>query len=155
TGSTTGEPTRVVCRPTRASPGHAQRLARARRLAPTATVEPGRHPAPAMSEPKGIKSMSTIPSPRVLLAALCAPLAALRLAAAGTTAVVPPGAAAARASDDPPIVKIDGGDVRGAIVSGGYAFRGLPYAAPPTGTLRWRAPEPPADWKGVRDATEF
>jgi para-nitrobenzyl esterase len=108
-----------------------------------------------MSEPKGIKSMSTIPSPRVLLAALCAPLTALTLAAAATTAVVLPGAAAARISDDPPIVKIDSGDVRGLVVSGGYAFRGLPYAAPPTGTLRWRAPEPPAAWNGVRDATEF
>jgi para-nitrobenzyl esterase len=108
-----------------------------------------------MSEPKGIKSMSTIPSPRVLLAALCAPLTALTLATAGTTAVVLPGASAARVSHDPSIVKIDSGDVRGAVVSGGYAFRGLPYAAPPTGQLRWRAPEPPEAWKGVRDATQF
>ena len=40
-------------------------------------------------------------------------------------------------------------------VPGGYVFRGLPYAAPPTGDLRWRPPRPPADWQGVRDATRF
>ena len=35
------------------------------------------------------------------------------------------------------------------------AFLGLPYAAPPVGHLRWKAPQPPAAWKGVRDATTF
>lgn len=35
------------------------------------------------------------------------------------------------------------------------AFLGLPYAAPPVGQLRWRAPQPPATWKGMRDATKF
>jgi para-nitrobenzyl esterase len=40
-------------------------------------------------------------------------------------------------------------------VPGGYAFRGLPYAAPPVGNLRWRAPRRPASWTGVRDATQF
>jgi para-nitrobenzyl esterase len=34
-------------------------------------------------------------------------------------------------------------------------FRGLPFAAPPTGNLRWRAPQPPAHWDGVRKAGEF
>ena len=34
-------------------------------------------------------------------------------------------------------------------------FVGLPYAAPPVGELRWRAPRPAAPWKGVRDATRF
>jgi carboxylesterase family protein len=52
-------------------------------------------------------------------------------------------------------VTISGGVVRGAVVLGGYVFRGLPYAAPPTGDLRWRLPRPPADWQGVRDATRF
>jgi hypothetical protein len=53
-----------------------------------------------------------------------------------------------------PIVVTRSGVVRGVQTSGGYAFRGLPYAAPPTGRLRWRPPEPPAGWSGVRDATE-
>ena len=35
------------------------------------------------------------------------------------------------------------------------AFLGLPYAAPPVGDLRWKAPEPAAKWKGERDATKF
>ncbi|ROS74646.1 carboxylesterase 2 [Curtobacterium sp. PhB130] len=34
-------------------------------------------------------------------------------------------------------------------------FRGIPYAAPPVGDLRWRAPQPPAPWDGVRQATRF
>ena len=37
-----------------------------------------------------------------------------------------------------PIVTIDDGAVRGVAVPGGYAFRGLPYAAPPTSNQRWR-----------------
>ena len=48
-----------------------------------------------------------------------------------------------------------GREVRGAAVSGGYDFLGLPYAAPPTGNLRWRPPRPAADWHGVRDASQF
>jgi len=53
------------------------------------------------------------------------------------------------------IVHIDGGRVQGVAVGGGYAFRGLPYAAPPVGNLRWRPPEPPVPWKGVRDANQY
>jgi para-nitrobenzyl esterase len=34
-------------------------------------------------------------------------------------------------------------------------FKGIPYAAPPTGDLRWRPPQPPASWSGVRAATDF
>lgn len=32
------------------------------------------------------------------------------------------------------------------------AFRGVPFAAPPVGPLRWRPPQPPAPWQGVRCA---
>jgi para-nitrobenzyl esterase len=35
------------------------------------------------------------------------------------------------------------------------AFLGLPYAAPPVGALRWKAPEPPAKWEGTRDAGNY
>lgn len=36
-----------------------------------------------------------------------------------------------------------------------HEFLGIPYAAPPTGDLRWKEPKPPKPWKGVRKATKF
>ncbi|MCC0093602.1 carboxylesterase family protein [Streptomyces flavotricini] len=51
------------------------------------------------------------------------------------------------------VVRTDHGLVRG-VSHGSYAtFLGIPYAAPPTGPLRWRAPVPSTTWHGVRDAT--
>ncbi|HEX7864663.1 MAG TPA: carboxylesterase family protein [Variovorax sp.] len=49
------------------------------------------------------------------------------------------------------------GHVRGhqRDVNGVLTFKGIPYAAPPVGPLRWRAPQPPTPWSGVRDALEF
>src|SRR4029077_20972462 len=88
------------------------------------------------------------------LTVLLAALPGFHLGAAGQTAGVGSPVAAWH-SDQAPIVTIDGGRVRGMAVPGGYVFRGLPYAAPPTGRLRWRAPQPPAEWHGVRDATIF
>jgi para-nitrobenzyl esterase len=35
------------------------------------------------------------------------------------------------------------------------SWRGIPYAAPPVGPLRWRAPQPPAPWQGIRVADTF
>ena len=90
-----------------------------------------------------------------LAAACCAALTGLSLAAAGATAATADAAAAASGSGGAPVVHTDNGVVRGVAVPGGYAFRGLPYAAPPTGNLRWRPPAPSADWRGVRDATQF
>jgi para-nitrobenzyl esterase len=90
-----------------------------------------------------------------MLGALCAALIGLTFAAArGAAADTGPPAAASR-SAGAPILTVNGGAIRGVAVPGGYAFRGLPYAAPPVGNQRWKAPEPPADWKGVRDATQF
>lgn len=47
------------------------------------------------------------------------------------------------------------GVVRGAQAQGLEVFRGIPYARPPLGPLRFRAPEAPEPWKGELDATEF
>jgi para-nitrobenzyl esterase len=54
-------------------------------------------------------------------------------------------------------VKTEQGKVHGKTINGGKvkAFLGLTYAAPPVGDLRWKAPQPPAKWKGERDATNF
>lgn len=50
---------------------------------------------------------------------------------------------------------VDGGKVRGVEGMGVRTFLGLPYAAPPVGPLRWRAPQPVSAWSGVRDATRI
>jgi para-nitrobenzyl esterase len=47
------------------------------------------------------------------------------------------------------------GAVRGAAINGVTRFLGIPYAASPTGPLRFAAPEPPAAWDGTRDCTRF
>jgi para-nitrobenzyl esterase len=54
-----------------------------------------------------------------------------------------------------PIVKVSQGDVQGAATDGIAVFKGLPFAAPPVGDLRWRVPQHPANWSGVRPATAF
>src|SRR5262245_61637810 len=53
------------------------------------------------------------------------------------------------------LVTTDSGTVRGKAQSGVLTFRGIPFAAPPTGALRWRDPQPVARWTDVRDATEY
>ena len=52
-------------------------------------------------------------------------------------------------------VRVDGGIVRGAIEHGVITFKGIPYAAPPVGRLRWAPPQPVKPWTGVRRATHF
>ncbi len=55
-------------------------------------------------------------------------------------------------------VKVTEGLLRGAVAPENTSisrFLGVPYAAAPTGNLRWRSPEPVAPWRGERDATAF
>ena len=48
------------------------------------------------------------------------------------------------------------GTVEGEILNSGISvFRGIPYASPPVGNLRWRRPIPPKKWEGVRPAKKF
>jgi para-nitrobenzyl esterase len=65
-------------------------------------------------------------------------------------------AAAAASAQDNPVVSITGGQISGRLVpEGGATFRGIPYAAPPVGDLRWKEPAPVKPWTGVRDGGEF
>jgi len=66
------------------------------------------------------------------------------------------GAAPAAGQDAGGVVNVEGGRLAGAPSPLGdevMVYRGVPFAAPPVGDLRWRPPEPPAAWEGVRDAT--
>ncbi|MFI1917382.1 carboxylesterase/lipase family protein [Nocardia sp. NPDC020380] len=66
---------------------------------------------------------------------------------------VPPGGARADAVvNAPDTVAIGSGQVQGGLGDGYRLFDGIPYAAPPIGDLRWRPPQPPAPWPGVRTA---
>lgn len=54
-----------------------------------------------------------------------------------------------------PVARIGAGAVRGTTTDGIAAFKGIPYAAPPVGSLRFAAPAPVAPWDGIRDATSY
>jgi para-nitrobenzyl esterase len=55
------------------------------------------------------------------------------------------------------IAKTESGLVRGIPAADPRitAFKGIPFAAPPVGEFRWRAPQPPLKWEGIRDCLEF
>jgi|SRR5579859_6095126 len=54
-------------------------------------------------------------------------------------------------------VRVEQGQLAGAPGRnpGIQVYRGIPYAAPPVGDLRWQPPQPPASWQGVREAKKF
>jgi para-nitrobenzyl esterase len=52
-------------------------------------------------------------------------------------------------------VRTSKGELQGTAEGDIFVFRGIPFAAPPVGDLRFRAPRPAVPWKGVRDATRF
>jgi para-nitrobenzyl esterase len=57
------------------------------------------------------------------------------------------------------VVKTDAGFISGTILGEPgnevYVYRGIPYADPPIKELRWKPPQPPASWKGIRECTVF
>jgi beta-glucosidase len=53
------------------------------------------------------------------------------------------------------VVRIESGQLKGTVSEGVIAFKGIPYAAPPIGDLRWRPPQPVASWTGVRSAESY
>ena len=52
-------------------------------------------------------------------------------------------------------LKIDGGNIRGTEAGGIYSYKGIPFAAPPVGDLRWKPSQPIQPWDEVRDTTTF
>jgi para-nitrobenzyl esterase len=78
----------------------------------------------------------------------------MRLALAGAWLL---GMSVAAMGASPLQVKTDKGVVEGLLTADGKvaAYKGIPFAAPPVGELRWQPPQPAAAWKGVREAKEF
>jgi para-nitrobenzyl esterase len=73
------------------------------------------------------------------------PLFALILACACWPAV--------RADTD--TIKVEGGLISGTLADGVRSYKGIPFAAPPVGDLRWKAPQPVVAWKGVRHCDSY
>ncbi|SPL88927.1 carboxylesterase [[Actinomadura] parvosata subsp. kistnae] len=85
--------------------------------------------------------MRLIPAAAILL---LTPLLATLLATPAAADPGPPGQ-----------VRTDQGVVQGVVLKDRREFKGIPYAEPPVGALRWKAPRPARPWRGVRDATAF
>ena len=66
--------------------------------------------------------------------------------------------AACQSAPNNPVLSIEGGQIQGVVledVPGVYVYRGIPYAAPPIGENRWKAPQPVVPWEGVRVCDQF
>ncbi len=62
---------------------------------------------------------------------------------------------AAELASAAPVVATDSGRISGRETDSVLAFKGIPFAAPPVGDLRWRPPQPPKAWDGVRASTNM
>ena len=63
--------------------------------------------------------------------------------------------ACASMAQQPKPIKIDDGSLQGIFEDGLTVYKGIPFAAPPVGNFRWKAPQPPAKWDGARMADKF
>ena len=54
-----------------------------------------------------------------------------------------------------PTATVTGGDVQGVVAGNVASFKGIPFASPPVGELRWKAPQPVKPWSGVKKADAF
>ena len=64
-------------------------------------------------------------------------------------------ALSAFAQPSAPIIKTQNGQVQGVVGRQVFIFKGIPFAAPPVGDLRWRKPQPAPPWQGTRKAESF
>jgi para-nitrobenzyl esterase len=53
------------------------------------------------------------------------------------------------------VIRVDGGVISGTASDGVRSFKGIPFAAPPVGELRWKAPQPVVAWEGIRKCEAF
>ena len=65
------------------------------------------------------------------------------------------GVFACSTADVPGKVKVTGGEIQGLITEELFVFKGIPFAAPPVGELRWRPPQPVTPWSGVKATTDY
>lgn len=72
-----------------------------------------------------------------------------------TTTVLAALAVCVAAAADDAAIRVDGGLISGIEDNGARAYLGVPFAAPPTGDLRWKAPQPVVPWDGVRACDAF
>jgi para-nitrobenzyl esterase len=99
---------------------------------------------------------SPYPTIRLLAAALLvAGLSGCLSGGGGSSRSAPPPPAAGTTEQNPLIRATAQGQVQGTDAEVYYAFRGIPFAKPPVGALRWAAPQTADTWTGVRDATEY
>src|SRR6185503_4610078 len=77
------------------------------------------------------------------------------LAGFAATALVAGWSAMAAPAAQPSTVAVTGGQIAGKAEGAVVAFRGVPFAAPPVGSLRWHEPAPVKAWSGVRQTTAF
>ena len=77
-----------------------------------------------------------------------------RLAALAT--IIGVGASPVTAANEPPTITLPAGTIAGVADTGGGAeFKGVPFAQPPVGALRWRDPQSAKPWTGVLQATQY
>ena len=58
-------------------------------------------------------------------------------------------------AQQPTPIKVEEGLLQGRYEDGLTVYKGVPFAAPPVGDLRWRAPQPAAKWEGIKQADKF
>jgi para-nitrobenzyl esterase len=85
------------------------------------------------------------------LAVLTATVTAAAIAACSGSASAPTSAS----RHSPLVVRTADGQIQGKAAASTDEYLGIPYAAPPVGPLRWRPPQLPAHWRGIRAATKF
>jgi para-nitrobenzyl esterase len=95
--------------------------------------------------------------PILMLLALAFALGTSASCSGGKSAEVEQATPEAKLLSDP--IKLDSGYVSGTTIGDPgnevRIFRGIPYAAPPVGDLRWKPPQPVTPWEGLREATAF